>query len=145
LELWPEVREKLGVSRAQAGALVAATIGCMVVLLAGGLGGRWLYRAAGLALVALLVYARPIERSGVSLLTRAAVYGGALSFTFYLLHEPIMLTVRHFTGAPERISLGALAAICAVTVSVAAVLLTTGIAWVRKAFARRGQAAKGEA
>jgi peptidoglycan/LPS O-acetylase OafA/YrhL len=145
MELWPEVREKVGVSRAQAGVLVASTFGCMIVLLAGGLGGRWLYGAAGLALVALLVYARPIERAGVSFLTRAALYGGALSFTFYLLHEPIMLIVRHYTGAPGRIWLGPLAAICLVAVSLATVLFSAGTARVGKAVARRRQAADGEA
>jgi peptidoglycan/LPS O-acetylase OafA/YrhL len=143
LELWPEVREKLGVSRRGAALLVAATIACMVAMLATGLGGRWLYRAVGLSLVALVVYAHPIQRWGAGRVARAAVYAGGLSFATYLLHEPVTLAIRMITGAPTRISLGLLAAVSLVVVVVLAVLFTRGLAWL-ETFRSRRPVAKGE-
>jgi len=124
LELWPEVRDKLGVSRRGAALLVVGTFGCLVALLAAGLGGRWLYRAAGLALVACVVYARPMQRRGAERMARAACFAGGLSFAVYLLHEPIMVIIRRLTGAPTGISLASLAAISAVVVTGAAILFT---------------------
>jgi peptidoglycan/LPS O-acetylase OafA/YrhL len=144
-ELWPEVREKAGVSRGGAALLVAGTFACLVALLVAGLGGRWLYRAAGLALVAAIVYARAFERSGGRWPARAAVYGGGLSFAFYLLHEPAMLLVRRLTGAPAHITIGALAAVCLVAVSAVAVLFTEGHSRARGAIARRRAAREGDA
>lgn len=137
LEMWPEVRERLGVSRRGAALLVAATIACLVALLATGLGGRWLYRAAGLTLVALVVYAHPIQRWGSRNVARLATYAGGLSFAVYLLHEPVMLVIRHFTGAPTHISLGALAAISVVVVVPLAVLFTRAVARVGVSRQRR--------
>lgn len=148
LELWPEVRERLGVSRGYAGLLVAATFACLVALLVAGLGGRWLYRAAGLALVAAVVYAHPLQRWGAAAVTRAAVYAGGLSFAFYLLHEPVMLVIRGWTGAPTHIALGALAAISLVVVGALAVLFTHALAWLqgrRRVSAVASAASKGEA
>jgi peptidoglycan/LPS O-acetylase OafA/YrhL len=127
LELWPEVRERLGVSRRGAALLVAVTFGCLVALLASGLGGRWLYRAAGLALVAIVVYAKPLQRWGGGRLASAATYAGGLSFAVYLLHEPVMLAIRGLTGAPTHISLPALALISSVVVGALAVLFTWGV------------------
>jgi peptidoglycan/LPS O-acetylase OafA/YrhL len=143
LELWPEVREKLGVSRRGAALLVAATVACMVAMLATGLGGRWLYRAVGLALVALVVYAHPIQRFGGGRIARAAVYAGGLSFATYLLHEPVMLAIRMLTGAPTHISLGSLATVSLVVVVALAVLFTRGLAWLETVRTRR-PVAKGE-
>jgi peptidoglycan/LPS O-acetylase OafA/YrhL len=143
-ELWPEVRERAGVSRRGAALLVAGTFACLVALLAFGYGGRWLYRAAGLALVAAVVYGRAIQRTGARALARASVYAGSLSFVFYLLHEPTMLVVRRVTSAPTRISMAALAALCIVAVSAVAVLFSTGNAKVRAALSRRGPSPKGE-
>jgi peptidoglycan/LPS O-acetylase OafA/YrhL len=137
LEIWPEVREKLGVSRREAALLVAATIACLVALLAFGLGGRWLYRAAGLALTAIVAYGRVIERSGIGRLARFAVYLGGLSFAVYLLHEPVMILIRRLTGAPAGISIGALAALSLVVVAALAVLCTRGTAWLANARRRR--------
>jgi peptidoglycan/LPS O-acetylase OafA/YrhL len=144
LELWPDVREKLGVSRRGAALLVVATIACLFALLATGLGGRWLYRAVGLTLTALVVYARPIQRWGAERLARAAAYAGGLSFAVYLLHEPTMGIVRRLTGAPTHISLGALAAISVVAVGSLAVLWTWAVAWVGRQRARRRLASAGE-
>ncbi len=144
LEMWPEVRERLGVSRAQAGLLVAGTVAVLVALLVGGLGGRWLYRSAGLTLVALVVYARPIQRWGGDAVARAAAYAGGLSFAVYLLHEPVMLLIRHVTGAPTQISLGALAAISFVVVGTLAVLFTKAVASVGAARRTRAGNVEGE-
>lgn len=144
LELWPEVRDRLGVSRRGAALLVAATIAALFALLAAGLGGRWLYRAVGLALTAIVVYVRPIQRWGAERLARAAAYAGGLSFAVYLLHEPTMGIVRRLTGAPTHISLGALAAISVVAVGSLAVLWTQGIAWFGRDRARRRLAWEGE-
>jgi peptidoglycan/LPS O-acetylase OafA/YrhL len=143
-ELWPEVREKAGVSRRGAALLVIATFGCLVALLAAGLGGRWLYRAAGLALVAAVVYARPIQRSGARTLARVAAYAGGLSFAFYLVHEPAMLVIRRFTGAPAGISLPVLATVCAGVVPLVAVLFSASAARLWTALSRRGSVAEGE-
>lgn len=143
LELWPEVRERLGVSRREAGLLVVATIGCLLLLLLTGLGGRWIYRAAGLGIVAAVVYARPLQRLGAARVASLAVWGGGMSFAFYLLHEPVMLVVRRLTGAPSGISLAALAAVSLVAVMMVAVLFQKGsTAFSARASARRR--AKGE-
>lgn len=124
LELWPEVRERLGVTRRGAAWLVAATIGCMIALVAAGLGGRWIYRAVGLALVAAVVYGRPLERLGAVRAAGWAARAGGMSFAVYVLHEPVMLVVRRFTGAPTGISLGMLAAVSLAAVMTVAVLFT---------------------
>jgi len=137
LELWPEVRERLGVSRRGALLLVLGTLACLVALLATGLGGRWLYRAAGLALVALVVYARPMQRWGAERMARAACFAGGLSFAVYLLHEPIMVIIRRATGAPTHISLAALAAISAVVVTAAAILFAKAFSRGERHFSRR--------
>jgi peptidoglycan/LPS O-acetylase OafA/YrhL len=137
LEMWPEVRERLGVSRREAATLVAVTIACLLGLLVAGLGGRWLYRAAGVSLVAVVVYARVIQRSGVVWLARGAVYLGSLSFAVYLLHEPVMILVRNLAHAPHGISIGALAAISLVVVGALAVLFTRGAARLGAARPRR--------
>ena len=137
LELWPEVRDRMGVSRRGTALLVLGTIGVLVALLVAGLGGRWLYRAAGLTLVALVVYAHPIQRWGAAGLARAATYAGGLSFAVYLLHEPVMLMIRGLTGAPSGITLGALAAVSLVAVVPLAVLFTRGVARAT-AYASRG-------
>jgi peptidoglycan/LPS O-acetylase OafA/YrhL len=144
LEMWPEVRERLGVSRVRAGLLVAATVACLVALLAAGLGGRWLYRAAGLTLAALVVYAHPIQRWGAGRLARAATFAGGVSFAVYLLHEPVMLVIRRVTGAPDHITLAALAAISLVVVGALAVLFTRGVARLGLVLSRRRLAAEGE-
>jgi peptidoglycan/LPS O-acetylase OafA/YrhL len=144
LEMWPEVREKLGVSRRGAALLVAATYACMVALLVAGLGGRWLYRSTGLALTALVVYAHPIQRWGSARLARAAAYAGGLSFAVYLLHEPLMGMIRRFTGAPTHITLGLLAVISTFVVGAMAIMVTEGMARFSRARARR-RAAAGEA
>jgi peptidoglycan/LPS O-acetylase OafA/YrhL len=144
LEMWPEVRDRLGVSRRTAALLVAATIACMVALLVAGLGGRWLYRAAGLALVALVVYAHPIQRWGAERLAQATCLAGGLSFAVYLLHEPVMLVIRRLTGAPTAISLAALASISVVVVVALAVLFTRGVAWFGHRRALRRTASEGE-
>jgi len=128
LEMWPDVREKLGVSRRGAAALVTATFAILVIMLATGLGGRWLYRAAGLAVVAAVVYLHPMQRFGSARLAKWAAYAGGLSFAFYLIHEPTMLVIRRLTGAPNHIGLGLLAAISFVVVSVLAVIFTEGVA-----------------
>jgi peptidoglycan/LPS O-acetylase OafA/YrhL len=137
LELWPEVRERLGISRGHAGLLVVATVACLLALLAAGLGGRWLYRAVGLGLVAAVVYLRPLQRWGAAAMTRAAVYAGGLSFAFYLLHEPVLIAIRGWTGAPTRIGIGALAAISLVVVGALAVLFTHALAWLQGRRSRR--------
>lgn len=145
LELWPEVRERLGVSRAGAAWLVVATVGCLLALVALGLGGRWIYRAAGLALVAAVVYGRPLERLGAVRTARWAVWGGGMSFAVYVLHEPVMLVVRRATGAPTHISLAALAAVSLVAVMTVAVLFTRVSDAVRARVSTRASArAKGE-
>jgi len=128
LELWPEVRARLGVSRREAGVLVAATIGCLLLLLLTGLGGRWIYRAAGLGIVAAVVYGRPLQRLGAANVARLAVWGGGMSFAVYLLHEPVMLVVRRLTSAPDGIPLAALAAVSLVSVMMVAVLFQKGSA-----------------
>jgi peptidoglycan/LPS O-acetylase OafA/YrhL len=143
LEMWPDVRERLGVSRRGAAVLVAATIACLVALLVAGLGGRWLYRAVGLALVAVVVYIHPIERWGAERLAKVAVYGGGLSFAVYLIHEPVLLVMRRLTGAPTGISIGMLAAISLPLVGLLAVLCTEGLAWAGKARARRRTSSEG--
>jgi peptidoglycan/LPS O-acetylase OafA/YrhL len=140
LEMWPDVREKLGVSRRGAALLVAATVACMVALLAAGLGGRWLYRSAGLALTAAVVYARPIQRLGGAYTARA-VYAGGLSFAVYLLHEPLMGMIRRFTGAPTHIALGTLAVISTLVVGAMAIMVTEGMSRFARARARRRAAA----
>ncbi|HEY5505907.1 MAG TPA: acyltransferase [Coriobacteriia bacterium] len=145
LEMWPEVRERLGVSRRHAAWLVAGTIACLVALLATGLGGRWLYRAAGLALVAIVVYAHPIERWGARRLGRIAVYGGGFSFAVYLIHEPVLLVMRRLTGAPAGISIGTLALISLPVVGLLAVLCTEGVARIGKSRARRMTSSEGGA
>lgn len=144
LELWPEVRDRLGVSRRAVALLVAATFGCLVALLVAGLGGRWLYRAAGLALVALVVYAHPLQRWGGERVAKAACWAGGLSFAVYLLHEPTMLVIRRLTGAPTHISIEALSGISVVVVVALAVLFTRGVAWFGKQRARRRSASEGE-
>ena len=144
-EMWPEVREKAGVSRRGAALLVAGTFAVLVGILAFGLGGRWLYRAAGLALTAHVVYWRSIERSGVAWLARAGAYAGGLSFAVYLLHEPVMLAIRHISGAPGNITIGLLAAISLIAVGLLAVLFTRGTAWLGHAWSRRRPAAGGDA
>lgn len=138
LELWPEVRERVGVGRLEAGLLVLATVGCLLGLSAGGLGGRWLYRAAGLLIVAVVVYWRPVERFGTARVARWAGWAGGLSFAVYLLHEPVMLVVRRLTGAPTRISLASLAAVSLVLVIIVAVLFQKSFDALRvRASARR--------
>jgi len=143
LELWPEVRERLGVSRLEAGLLVLATIGCLLALLVGGMGGRWLYRAAGLLIVAVVVYWRPLERSGTVRAARRAAWAGGLSFAVYLLHEPVMLVVRRVTGAPTRIPLALLAAVSLVLVIMVAVLFQQGLDVFRARTARKPTRDKG--
>jgi len=143
LELWPDVRERVGVSRRGAALLVAGTLACLVALLVGGLGGRWLYRAVGLALVACVVYLHPIQRWGGARLARFATYAGGLSFAFYLIHEPTMLVIRRLTGAPTHISIGVLAAISIVVVTTLTVLFSAGYSRVGKARANRRAVSEG--
>jgi peptidoglycan/LPS O-acetylase OafA/YrhL len=135
-ELWPEVRERAGVSRRETALLVAATFAVLVGMLAFGLGGRWLYRAAGLALTAAVVYGRAIQRAALPWLTAAAVTAGGLSFAVYLLHEPVLIAIRLHTGGPGRISLPVLAAVALVAVVALAVLFTGGLAWLGRVRSR---------
>ncbi|HEY5517254.1 MAG TPA: acyltransferase [Coriobacteriia bacterium] len=146
LELWPEVRERLGVSRRGAAALIFATTAVLAGMFFVGLGGRWLYRAAGLALVAAVAYARPLELLGAARLSGFAVAGGGASFALYLLHEPVMLVIRQLTGAPGHISMLALAAIALVVVVPLALLFNRAVeAWNARASARANPRVKGDA
>jgi len=146
LELWPEVRERLGVSRRGAAALIFATTAVLAGMFFVGLGGRWLYRAAGLALVAAVAYARPLELLGAARLSGFAVAGGGASFALYLLHEPVMLVIRQLTGAPGNISMLALAAIALVVVVPLALLFNRAVeAWNARASARANPRVKGDA
>ncbi len=111
-----------------------------------GLGGRWLYRAAGLALVAAVVYARPIQRLRGRRIAALAVAGGGASFAVYILHEPLMLVIRRVTGAPQDISLLWLGVISLVVVVPVAVLFNRGVEAVQTRVGARARAdAKGEA
>ncbi|HEY5506500.1 MAG TPA: acyltransferase family protein [Coriobacteriia bacterium] len=146
LELWPEVRERLGVGRGHAAGLVLATVAILAGMYFTGLGGRWLYRAAGLALTAAVVYARPLERLGHARPAALAVAAGGASFAVYILHEPIMLLVRRASGAPDHISLLALGALSLVVVVPVAVLFDRAIGVVQaRASARAKANAKGGA
>jgi peptidoglycan/LPS O-acetylase OafA/YrhL len=146
LELWPEVRERLGVSRRQAALLVVGTIVLIAGMYVGGLGGRWLYRGFGLAVVAVIVYVRPLERWGGARLSALAVSAGAASFALYLLHEPVMSIVRRVTGAPTHISLPLLGLISLVAVVPLAVLFSYAErALTGRAAARAKADVKGEA
>jgi peptidoglycan/LPS O-acetylase OafA/YrhL len=145
-ELWPDVRERLGVSRRGAALLVAATVAVLAGMYFTGLGGRWLYRAAGLALVAGVVYARPIQRLRGRRIAALAVAGGGASFAVYILHEPLMLVIRRMTGAPQDISLFWLGVISLVVVLPVAVLFNRGVEAVQTRVGARARAdAKGEA
>jgi peptidoglycan/LPS O-acetylase OafA/YrhL len=144
-ELWPEVRERLGVSRRGAALLVVATVAILAGMYFAGLGGRWLYRGAGLALTAAVVYGRPIERLGRARLASIAVAGGGASFAIYILHEPLMLVIRRLTGAPLDISLLWLGVLSLVVVVPVAVLFNRGVEAVQaRAGARARADAKGE-
>jgi exopolysaccharide production protein ExoZ len=146
LELWPEVRERLGVSRRGAALLVTSTLGVIVALYATGLGGRWLYRAAGLAIATAVVYARPLERLGWARLSALAVTAGGASFALYLLHEPVMSVIRRLTHSPTHISLLWLGVISLVVVVPLAVLFSYAEkAWAARATARAKADVKGEA
>jgi peptidoglycan/LPS O-acetylase OafA/YrhL len=146
LELWPEVRERLGVSRRGAAVLVFATIAVLTAMFFAGLGGRWLYRAAGLALVTAVVYARPLERLGAARLSALAVAGGGASFALYVLHEPVMLVIRQVTGAPGHVSIFALGAIALVVVVPLALLFDRAVGvWNARASARANPRVKGDA
>lgn len=130
LELWPEVRERLGVSRRAAAGLIVATVAILVGMYFTGLGGRWLYRAAGLALVAVAAYARPLARLARVRMSAWAVAGGGASFAVYILHEPVMLLLRRLTGAPQHISMAMLALASLAAVLPLAVLFDRAIvAW----------------
>jgi peptidoglycan/LPS O-acetylase OafA/YrhL len=134
----------VGVTRRGAAVLIAATVAVLAGMYAAGLGGRWLYRAAGLTLVAAVVYARPLERLARARVSALAVAAGGASFALYLLHEPAMLLIRRLTGAPGHISLAWLAAISLVATSTLAVLFTYAeSAWNARAAVRAK--AKGEA
>ncbi len=146
LELWPEVRERLGVSRREAALLVVGTIALIAGMYVTGLGGRWLYRGAGLALVAAAVYARPLERWGTAKLSALAATAGGASFALYLLHEPVMSVIRRATGSPTHISLFLLGLISLVVVVPLAVLFSYAErAWTGRAAARAKSDVKGEA
>jgi len=146
LELWPEVRERLGVSRRGAALLVAGTIAVIFGMYFTGLGGRWLYRGAGLALVAAVVYARPLQRLGRARLSALAVTAGGASFALYLLHEPVMSIIRRLTHSPDHISIWLLGLISLVTVTPLAVLFSYAErAWTARAAARAKTDVKGEA
>jgi peptidoglycan/LPS O-acetylase OafA/YrhL len=144
-ELWPEVRVKARVSRRHATFLVVATDMCLFGLLVFGYGERWLYRAVALALAAVIVYARPVERSGLRWLARAGVYAGGISFAFYLLHEPTIVLVRRLGHVPTGSPMVVIAAISFVAVTVLAVLFSSGEDRVRAAIRARGSACRGEA
>lgn len=146
LELWPEVRERLGVSRRGATVLILATIAVLAGMFFTGLGGRWLYRAAGLALVAAVAYARPLERLGAARVSALAVAAGGASFALYLLHEPVMLVIRQLTGAPGHISMLSLGAIALVVVVPLALLFNRAVeAWNARASVRAKSHPKGGA
>jgi peptidoglycan/LPS O-acetylase OafA/YrhL len=146
LALWPDVRERLGVSRREAVLLVTGTIAVIACMYVVGLGGRWLYRGVGLALVAAVVYIRPLERWGGARLSELAVTGGAASFALYLLHEPAMSVIRRATGSPTHISMLLLGLISlAVVVPLAVLFSHAERAWIARAAARATSSVKGEA